>query len=79
MVADVAWADYKSLVVNLAYNTFDASVGGRPCMAFQSTGIPVDGSSAGFASVPSREAQIGNTNGKSTKVVVSPAGSVYLE
>ena len=79
VVADVAWADYKSLVVNLAFNTFDTTVGARPCMAFQSTGIPVDGSVAGFASVPSREAQISNTNGRSNKVVVSPAGSVYLE
>jgi len=79
VVADVAWAGYKSLVVNLAFNTFDTSVGARPCMAFQPTGIPVDGSAAGFSSVPSREAQISNTNGRSTKVVVSPAGSVYLE
>jgi len=79
VVADVAWAGYKSLVVNLAYNTFDTTVGARPCMAFQSTGIPVDGSAGGFSSVPSREVQIGNTNGRSSKVVVSPAGSVYLE
>lgn len=78
-VTDVAWADYKSLVVTLAYNTLDSSVGGRPCMAFQATGIPMDGSAAGFASVASREASISNTNGKSTKVVVSPAGGVYLE
>ena len=79
VVAQAAWADYKSLVVNLAYNTFDTTVGGRPCMAFQPTGIPVDGSAGGFASVPSREAQISNTNGRSTKVGVSPAGSVVLE
>lgn len=78
-VADVVWADYKSLVVNLAYNTFDASVGGRPCMAFQPIGIPVDGSVGGFSAVSSREALISNTNGRSTKVVVSPAGSVFLE
>jgi len=79
VVADVAWSDYKNLVVNLAFNTFDSNVGARPCMAFQPTGIPIDGSVDGFASVPSREAQISNTNGRSTKVVVSPAGSVYLE
>jgi len=77
VVADVAWADYKSLSVNLAFNTFDATVGGRPCMAFQPTGIPM--SAAGFSSVSPREVQISNTNGRSTKVVVSPAGSVYLE
>ncbi|MEW6671452.1 MAG: GspH/FimT family pseudopilin [Thermodesulfobacteriota bacterium] len=79
VVADVSWAGYKSLVVSLAFNTFDTTMGGRPCMAFQPTGIPVDGSAGGFASVPSREVQISNTNGRSTKVVVSPAGSVYLE
>jgi len=79
MVADVAWSDYKSLVVNLAFNTFDTNVGARPCMAFQPTGIPIDGSVDGFSSVPSREVQISNTNGRSTKMVVSPAGSVYLE
>ncbi|MDF1592337.1 MAG: GspH/FimT family pseudopilin [Desulfobacterales bacterium] len=75
-VADVAWAGYKSLVYNPAYNTFDTTVGARPCMAFQSTGIPVDGSGGAFNT---REAQISNTNGRSTKLVVSPAGSVYLE
>jgi len=81
VVADVAWDNYKSLVVNLDLdNTFYRPAPGDPaCMAFQSTGIPLDGSAGGFASVPSREAQISNTNGRSTKVVVSPAGSVYLE
>jgi len=79
VVSDVAWADYKSLVVSLMENTFDASVGARPCMAFQSTGIPVDGSAGGFSSVAFREASIRNTNGRSAKALVSPAGSVYLE
>jgi hypothetical protein len=76
VIADVAWAGYKSLVVNLADNTFDTSVGARPCMAFQPTGIPVDGSGGVFVG---RRAQISNTNGRSTQVVVSPAGGVYLE
>jgi len=79
LVADVAWADYKSLVVNPSYNTFDTTVGARPCMNFKPTGIPADGSVAGFTAVSPREAQISNTNGRSIKVVVSPAGGVYLE
>ena len=79
VVADVAWADYKSLVLNLAFNTFDTSVGARPCMAFQPNGIPVDGSAGGFASVDPRQAQIDNTNGRSARVIVSPAGSVFIQ
>jgi len=77
VVADVAWADYKSLVVSLDYNTFYTSGVGQPrCMAFQPTGIPVDGSGGVFVE---RRARVGNTNGRSTQVVVSPAGGVYLE
>jgi len=78
VLANVAWDSYKSLVVDLnpPFNTFDTTAGGRPCMAFQPTSIPTDASAGGFAS---REAEIGNSNGKTTKLVVSPAGSVYLE
>jgi len=77
VVVQVTWDAYKSLNVSLASNTF-YTVSGQRCLAFQPNGMPVDADPSGFSNI-TREANLSNTNNKSTNVIVSPAGGIRIE
>ena len=76
VVAQVNWADYKSLTINLASISFDTSPANvQPCIAFRPTGIPVD-DGGGTATC---DATLSNTKGTTKNVMVSVAGGVYIQ
>ena len=74
VVVNIRWLDYKDISVNLANFSFDTG-SGQSCIAFRSDGIPTDvgGGVAGGT------AQLDNTKGKSTRVVISQAGNIRIE
>lgn len=73
VVVAVNWTEYKDVSVTLANVTFDNS-SGQPCIAFRPDGIPEDNGGG----VANGSAPLDNTNGKTTSVVISQAGSIRI-
>lgn len=74
VVAAVKWSDYTDVSVNLANFSFDTG-SGQSCIAFRPDGIPTDAGGG----VAGGTAQLDNTKGKSTRVIISQAGNIRID
>jgi type IV fimbrial biogenesis protein FimT len=73
IVKKVLWTDYKG--ISVTGNTFTNNDDGLPAIAFRSNSIPVNNASGfGAGSV-----SLGNTNSKTSSIVLSRAGNIRIQ